>query len=118
MSEPPIIQHRPWGSYEVLQQEERYWIKRITVLPGQRLSRQKHGYRREQWLLDSGNGLVEIDGKETSFEEKPEPRIPPGVIHRATNTGTEPLIFYELAIGELLSEDDITRLEDDYGRVP
>jgi mannose-6-phosphate isomerase-like protein (cupin superfamily) len=107
----------PWGMWEVLLDEPAYKVKRITVLPGKRLSYQKHFRRREHWMVVVGKGVVTIDGEDIDLENGKHIDIPPEAAHRMTNNGNEDLTFIEIQQGEYFGEDDIIRLEDDYGRV-
>lgn len=107
---------RPWGRYEILGESEAYKTKVITVLPGQRLSYQKHAKRSEHWFVVSGIGEVLLDGQTTALSGGSAVDVPVGVAHRITNTGREDLVFIEVQHGESFGEDDIVRLEDDYGR--
>ena len=107
----------PWGMWEVLLDEPAYKVKRITVLPGKRLSYQKHFRRREHWMVVEGKGVVTIDGKDSHIEKGDTIDIPQEAAHRMANTGDGDLTFVEIQQGEYFGEDDIIRLEDDYGRV-
>jgi len=107
----------PWGRWEVLLNEPNYKVKRITVLPGKRLSYQKHFKRSEHWMVVKGRGMVTIDGKEMYIEKGNTVDIAREVAHRMTNNSDEDLTFIEIQQGEYFGEDDIIRLEDDYGRV-
>lgn len=107
---------RPWGSYTVLLDTDRVKVKRLVVNPGQRISLQKHQHRQEHWVCIDGSGIVQLDGKEVSFERTVEIRIPSQSIHRLECTGSEPLVVIETQIGTYFGEDDIIRLEDDYQR--
>ena len=107
----------PWGRWEVLLDEPTYKVKRITVLPGKRLSYQKHFRRNEHWMVVEGKGMVTIDGKEIHIEKEGVVDIAREAAHRITNIGDEDLTFIEIQQGEYFGEDDIIRLEDDYGRV-
>ena len=107
----------PWGRWEVLLDELTYKVKRITVLPGKRLSYQKHFRRREHWMVVEGKGVVTIDGEEIDLEKGKHIDIPQEAAHRMTNNGDSDLTFIEIQQGEYFGEDDIIRLEDDYGRV-
>ena len=106
----------PWGSWEVLLEESTYKVKRVTVLPGKRLSYQKHSNRNEHWSVISGKALVTIDGKDTLLEAGQAIDIPREAAHRVSNPGQSSLVFIEIQRGSYLGEDDIIRLEDDYGR--
>jgi mannose-6-phosphate isomerase-like protein (cupin superfamily) len=107
----------PWGRWEVLLDELAYKVKRITVLPGKRLSYQKHFRRREHWMIVEGKGVVTIDGKDNHIEKGESIDIPQEAAHRMANNGDGDLTFIEIQQGEYFGEDDIIRLEDDYGRV-
>ena len=117
LTELPATVHRPWGTYATLKQEDGYQVKRITVAPGQKLSLQYHRKRAEHWVVTQGQALVQIGDAE--FETGPgEYRyIPLGDKHRLTNIGDTELVLIEVQVGDYLGEDDICRLEDDYGRV-
>ena len=107
---------RPWGSFTVLDEAPTYKVKRIEVLPGQRLSYQKHTQRSEHWMAVAGRGRVTLDGAEIPFATGDTVDVPIGAAHRVENTGGETLIFIEIQRGTYLGEDDIQRLQDDYGR--
>ncbi|MCP4270192.1 MAG: cupin domain-containing protein [Candidatus Brocadiaceae bacterium] len=106
----------PWGRWEVLLDEPAYKVKRITVLPGKRLSYQKHFKRREHWMVVEGNGLVTINGKDVDISKGESVDISEEQAHRMANNGDENLTFIEIQQGEYFGEDDIVRLQDDYGR--
>lgn len=107
----------PWGKWEVLLDEPDYKVKRITVLPGKRLSYQKHFKRKEHWMIVEGKAVVTLDGKEICLEKGETVDIPQEAAHRIANRGDELMTFIEIQQGEYFGEDDIIRLEDDYGRV-
>ena len=108
---------RPWGSYVVLDEGTDYKVKTITVFPGKRLSYQRHARRQEHWLVVHGVGLVTLDGEDHDVEPGSAVDVPVGVAHRIANTGpAEPLTFIEVQRGDYFGEDDIVRIEDDYGR--
>jgi mannose-6-phosphate isomerase len=106
----------PWGRWFVLDEGDNYKVKRIEVHPGKRFSYQKHAQRREHWMVVQGEGKVVLDGQEIPVKEWVSVDIPVHAAHRMENTGTQPLIFIEVQQGDYLGEDDIVRLEDDYGR--
>ena len=112
----PATVHRPWGTYATLKQEDGYQVKRISVVPGQKLSLQYHHKRAEHWVVTQGRAMVQIGDEE--FETGPgEYRyIPLGEKHRLTNIGDSELVLIEVQFGEYLGEDDIVRLDDVYGR--
>ncbi len=109
--------HRPWGTYTVLESEEKYKIKRIVVKPGKTLSLQKHLHRSEHWVVVSGTAMVTV-GEEVSMVRPNESTyIPIGEKHRLANEGRLDLVLIEAQVGEYTGEDDIIRFEDHYGRV-
>lgn len=108
---------RPWGSFTVLEDAAGYKVKRIEVLPGKRLSYQRHSRRSEHWFVVSGDGVVTLDGKEIPVVTHTSIDIPKGAAHRIANNGSELLVFIEVQHGEYFGEDDIVRLEDDFGRI-
>jgi mannose-6-phosphate isomerase len=110
-------ERRPWGLFEVLAEGPGYKAKRIVVDPGMRLSLQKHLHRSEHWVVASGAGVVTLDGRDVPLTAGGSIDIPGGAAHRASNPGSEPLVIIELQRGEYLGEDDIVRLEDDFGRL-
>lgn len=91
-------------------------VKRITVRPGKRLSLQYHRKRAEHWIVVSGTGLVTVDGRELGLGPGESVDIPRQAPHRIENIGDEPLVFIEIQQGEYFGEDDIVRIEDDFGR--
>jgi mannose-6-phosphate isomerase len=107
---------RPWGSYTVLEDAPGHKVKRIEVLPGKRLSYQKHERRAEHWFVVRGDALVTLDGAELPVPALSAIDIPRGAAHRIANAGAEPLVFIEVQHGDYFGEDDIIRLEDDFGR--
>jgi len=108
---------RPWGDYEVIDDESTFKVKRITVESGQRLSYQRHEHRSEHWFVVFGSGLVTIDGTDHQVVAGAAVDVPRGAAHRIQNTGEGPLVFIEVQRGTYFGEDDIERLSDDYGRV-
>jgi mannose-1-phosphate guanylyltransferase/mannose-6-phosphate isomerase len=108
--------YRPWGSYTVLENGDRYRVKRITLLPGRRLSLQRHYNRSEHWVVVRGTAKIIIDGEERVLRPGESTFIPMGSVHRLENPGKIDLEVIEVQIGDYLGEDDIERLEDDYKR--
>ncbi|WP_258084806.1 mannose-1-phosphate guanylyltransferase/mannose-6-phosphate isomerase [Thermococcus thermotolerans] len=108
--------YRPWGSYTVLEEGDRYKIKRLTVLPGKKLSLQMHYHRSEHWVVVRGTAKVRVGEKEILLRPGESTFIPAGVVHRLENPGKVVLEVIETQIGEYLDEDDIVRFEDDFGR--
>lgn len=108
---------RPWGSYVVLSDEDDHKVKRIVVHPGRRLSYQRHAQRAEHWFVVSGTGDFVLDDVVKQVAAGDAVDIPVGAAHRIENThASEPLVFVEVQLGSYFGEDDIERLEDDYGR--
>ncbi|MGI9338423.1 MAG: mannose-1-phosphate guanylyltransferase/mannose-6-phosphate isomerase [Gammaproteobacteria bacterium] len=107
---------RPWGGYEVLLEAEGCKVKRISVLPGARLSLQSHNHRSEHWTTVQGAPTVVINDKEFDMPKDSSCRIPRGAKHRIINRTKEQAVIIEVQLGDYLGEDDITRYEDDYGR--
>jgi mannose-6-phosphate isomerase-like protein (cupin superfamily) len=111
------VDERPWGDYVVLDDEAGdHKVKRITVSPGRRLSYQSHARRSEHWFVVSGTAKVTLDGVEHLVPAGGSIDIPQGTAHRCENPGEEPLVFIEIQHGSYFGEDDIVRLEDDFGR--
>jgi len=108
--------YRPWGFYESLDSGERFQVKRIMVSPGASLSLQYHTKRAEHWVVVSGVAEVTCGDDVRRLEEDESTYIPIGAPHRLANPGSEPLEIIEVQSGEYLGEDDIVRLQDDYGR--
>ena len=109
--------YRPWGSYTVLEEGERYKIKRLTVLPGKKLSLQMHYHRSEHWVVVRGTAKVIVGDREILLRPGESTFIPAGVKHRLENPGKVVLEVIETQIGEYLEEDDIVRFDDEFGRV-
>jgi len=108
--------HRPWGFYEVLSDRRDHKVKRITVYPGKRLSYQRHRQRSEHWHVLAGKAVVTLDGQEVILSEGESIDIPRGGAHRIANRGDRNMVFIEVQRGTYFGEDDIERLEDDFGR--
>lgn len=108
---------RPWGSYEVLQRGERFQVKRIIVNPGSELSLQLHHHRAEHWVIVAGTAKVTVGDTVRLLHENQSTYIEMGIVHRLENPGRIPLMIIEIQTGSYLGEDDIVRLEDNYGRV-
>jgi mannose-1-phosphate guanylyltransferase/mannose-6-phosphate isomerase len=117
---PEIVTHRrvtrPWGSFEVLGTGSRHQVKRLVVNPGSRLSLQRHLHRAEHWVVTQGVALVQVDGRSITVKENESVFVPTGAAHRITNPGFIPLEIIETQVGPYLGEDDIERIEDDFGR--
>ena len=108
--------HRPWGTYTVLEEGERFKIKRIEVKPGARLSLQAHHHRSEHWVVVSGTARVTNGDQEILLATNQSTYIPCGYKHRLANPGILPLVLIEVQSGDYLGEDDIVRFDDIYGR--
>ncbi|WP_108947118.1 mannose-1-phosphate guanylyltransferase/mannose-6-phosphate isomerase [Shewanella halifaxensis] len=108
--------YRPWGSYDSIEQGQRYQVKRIVVKPGASLSLQMHHHRAEHWIVVSGTARVEVNEVETLLSENQSVYIPLGATHRLTNPGKIVLEMIEVQSGSYLGEDDIVRFEDVFGR--
>ena len=113
----PNFEQRPWGSYTVLDEADGFKVKRIEVLPGKRLSYQKHQHRGEHWFVVKGTAAVTLDDQIHTVETGAAIDIPLGAKHRVENKDNrETLVFVEVQRGSYLGEDDIIRFEDDFGR--
>ena len=112
------IEHdeRPWGRFTVLADEPTFKVKKIVVRPGKRISYQQHARRSEHWFLVAGTGRVVLDGDVLPVTAHTATDIPMGCAHRIENTGTDDLVFIEVQHGDYFGEDDIVRLDDDFGR--
>ena len=110
-------EERPWGSWRVVDTGPTFTTKQVQVKPGQRLSLQYHNHRSEHWIIVAGSGEATVGGDTIRIEAGRHVNIPSGVKHRIHNTGDTPLVFVEVQLGELLDENDIVRLEDDYARI-
>ncbi len=107
---------RPWGSWHVIDVEDGFKIKRIHVNPGSRLSLQTHEHRSEHWVVISGVATATVDQTTTHVHHGESIDVPLGAQHRLANEGDEELVIVEVQLGGYTGEDDITRLQDDYGR--
>jgi mannose-6-phosphate isomerase-like protein (cupin superfamily) len=107
---------RPWGCWAVLGDGEGYKVKRIEVNPGHRLSLQRHAHRSEHWIVVVGTARIIIGDQVSLVHAQESTFVPAGTTHRIENPGPHPLIIIEIQNGLYLEEDDIVRLQDDYGR--
>ncbi|BAF69309.1 mannose-1-phosphate guanylyltransferase/mannose-6-phosphate isomerase [Nitratiruptor sp. SB155-2] len=119
---PQLVQYgrtvyKPWGKFTNLHEDKRFKVKTLVVKPGKRLSLQKHFHRSEHWVVVKGTALVQIEEKEFLLRSNESTFIPMGAKHRLSNPGKVPLEVVEVQVGEYLGEDDIVRLQDDYGRI-
>jgi mannose-6-phosphate isomerase-like protein (cupin superfamily) len=108
---------RPWGNYLVLLDEIDCKVKRLVVEPGKRLSLQRHARRSEHWFIVSGIGVVTLDEERRPVAPGDAIDVAAGVAHRIECLGPDELVFIEVQHGEYFGEDDIVRLEDDFGRI-
>lgn len=109
-------EERPWGSWHVIDEGDGYKVKRIHVNPGQRLSYQTHEHRSEHWVVISGTATCVVDGETAVIAAGFSLDVPQGAAHRIANMGAGELVIIEVQRGSYTGEDDICRLEDDYGR--
>ena len=112
----PQFDRRPWGTFTVLDEGKNFKVKRIEVLPGKRLSYQQHSQRAEHWVVVQGTATVTLDDREIIVSTGEAIDIATGSAHRVENPGTDTLVFIEVQRGSYLGEDDIVRLQDDFGR--
>ena len=108
--------YRPWGHYTSIVEEQTWKVKRIEINPNSSLSLQSHKHRAEHWVVVDGTAKVEINNKTSFLQVNESIYVPKGTIHRLSNTTNYPLIIIEIQSGSYLGEDDILRLEDNYGR--
>ena len=108
--------YRSWGNYNSIDKDDGFQAKCLTVNPGQRLSLQKHKHRTEHWTVVSGTARITVGTNISDVTENNTVLIPANSVHRLENTTPEPLVVIEVQYGSYLGEDDIERLEDDYGQ--
>jgi mannose-6-phosphate isomerase len=109
---------RPWGNYTVLDDDAPdHKVKRLVVHPGKRLSYQRHSHRAEHWFIVAGTATVTLDGAVTQVHAGEAIDIPLEGAHRVANEGDADVVLIEVQRGTYFGEDDIVRLDDDYGRV-
>jgi mannose-1-phosphate guanylyltransferase/mannose-6-phosphate isomerase len=116
VTEDHLKVHRPWGSYQSVDNGDRHQVKRIIVKPGSRLSLQKHHHRSEHWIVVKGAARVTVDDVVKTVHENESIYIPMGAAHRLENPGKILLELIEVQTGSYFGEDDIVRIEDDYRR--
>ncbi len=113
----PQFEERPWGSFTILDGGRDYKVKRLEVLPGRRLSYQRHKHRSEHWFVVRGTAKVTLNGEEILVSAGSAIDVPVGTAHRVMNPdGEATLVFIETQTGDYFGEDDIERLDDDFGR--
>ncbi|RYD01277.1 hypothetical protein N752_30235 [Desulforamulus aquiferis] len=111
-----LTTYRPWGSYTILEEGLFYKIKRITVLPDKKLSYQLHHHRSEHWIVVKGTAKVTVEGEEFFVRSGESTYVKTGFKHRLENPGKVNLEVIEVQLGEYLEENDIVRIDDDFGR--
>ena len=109
--------YRPWGHYTSVVEGSRWQVKRIEVNPASSLSLQMHHHRAEHWIVVKGTAKVEVNDENLILGENQSVYIPLGARHRLTNPGRIPLVVIEVQSGSYLSEEDIVRFDDIYGRI-
>ncbi len=107
---------RPWGSYDSIDSEDNFQVKRLIVKPGAVLSLQKHAHRSEHWVCVKGVARITRNDEEFDLNVNESTYIAIGDVHRIANPYDEPVHIIEVQCGDYLGEDDIVRLEDNYGR--
>ena len=107
---------RPWGRYEVLQESDAHKVKCIWVHPGKRLSYQRHQKRAEHWFIVAGSARITLNGVVSDIKAGQTVDIAIGDLHRIENIGSDDVVFIEVQSGSYFGEDDIERIEDDFGR--
>lgn len=110
------FEYRPWGRWKVVEEHDNYKIKTITVNPYQRLSLQIHYKRFEHWIVVKGEATIIKNDNEFLLKECESTDIPPNTPHRLSNKSSEPITIIEIQYG-ICNENDIVRIEDDYGRI-
>lgn len=115
-STTPARVHRPWGWYQTMDLGERFRVKRIQVAPGKQLSLQRHHHRAEHWIVVRGTAEVTRDAETVVVRENESIYLPMGCLHRLRNPGKIAVEIVEVQTGAYLEEDDIVRVEDDFGR--
>tara|TARA_B100000586_G_C19936175_1_gene353521 strand:- start:225 stop:626 length:402 start_codon:yes stop_codon:yes gene_type:complete len=108
--------NKPWGNYIIIAKSGNYLIKKIIILPKQSISLQLHNHRSEHWIILSGVAHIIIGKNKLILKESQYTFVPKKTKHKITNRGTEPLIILETQFGSILSEQDITRFDDQYNR--
>jgi mannose-1-phosphate guanylyltransferase/mannose-6-phosphate isomerase len=108
--------YRPWGSYDSIDEGERFHVKRLSLKPGGMLALQMHHHRAEHWIVVQGTARVTCGEKTFLLSENESTFVPIGTRHRIENPGKVPLHIIEVRSGTYLGEDDIVRFEDKYGR--
>ena len=108
---------KPWGSYEIIEKNDKYTIKRIIVKIGGKLSLQSHNNRSEHWIVVGGQAEVTLEDKKIKLQKNQNIFIPKKAKHRLYNNGIEDLVVIEIWYGDILDEEDIVRYDDIYNRI-
>jgi mannose-6-phosphate isomerase len=108
---------RPWGFVEILAEERDHKVIRLTIIPGGRLSLQRHQRRLEHWYVIKGSATATLGDKKVKLSAGSSVDVPMRTVHRIENLGSDPFVLIEIQRGEYFGEDDIERFEDDYGRI-
>jgi mannose-6-phosphate isomerase len=117
-ADAPYYEERPWGSFTILDEGDNYKVKRLEILPGKRLSYQRHSRRSEHWFVVRGTAKVTLNDSEILVPTGEALDIPVGAAHRIENSPeNELLVLIETQTGDYFGEDDIERLDDDFGRM-
>lgn len=116
MSEQTPENVRPWGRYDIIDQGDGFQAKRLTVIPGGKLSYQRHQKRAERWVVVRGVATVTLDDVGSEFQVGEVVFVPVMAKHRIENRAESTLLLIEVQLGDYLGEDDIERFEDAYGR--
>lgn len=110
------VVERPWGSYEIIARGFQYQVKRLVILPGEKISKQMHHHRAEHWFVVSGNPIITIGNDVEPSHIGCHYDIDRCEVHRISNNMLEPVVIIETQLGEFLTEEDIIRIDDVYGR--
>ncbi len=108
---------RPWGRFTKIESGSTWQVKKLEIKPFSSISLQKHEYRSEHWVVVSGLAKVQLNEETKYLMSNQSVYIPAGTKHRLSNPGEDPLILIEIQSGRYIGEDDITRFEDNYGRL-
>lgn len=108
---------RPWGRWLVMDVMPRSVVKKLMIDPGKRISLQRHRHRSERWMVVDGVATVQCDSQVHEVHAGEQIYLPKGCLHRLGNDSCQPVTVIEIQFGDILSEDDIERFNDDYGRV-
>jgi mannose-6-phosphate isomerase-like protein (cupin superfamily) len=111
------FEERPWGNYTVLKSDSTFQVKKLVVNPGKRLSLQSHQFRAEHWFIVSGQGIAQLDGEEITLNAGDSIDVPVEAKHRISCSSDMELVFIEVQTGASFDESDITRFDDDFGRL-